>query len=482
MFSTSMIASSTTTPMATTSPARTITLMVVSRQVEHQDRRDQRQRDGDQADERRAPLEQEGGDDEDHEQHADQQRRREVVDRLLDEGGRPEDRGVDLDSGKPGPQLVHRVVDSLGDLHGVGPAELLDDQQQAVAFVDDALAPDRLVVLAHRAEVGQPQHTAASVHHGHLAQLLRPDDRLHVPDVHALAAGLDEPAGAGCEALGIRQHAGVDGVGAGLHHPLEGDAVCRQLGRVHLYVALLQALAVDVHRRHAGDAQQALPDLPVGDRRHLDQVQVVGGEPDLHDPARRRQRRHHPRRACPGRQRGRHLGDPLLHELARSHLVGPAFEDELDRGELGDRLRAQLVEPGQPVELLFDGNGDQLFDLGRGVAEGDRLDLDPRRRELGEDVDLRAGDLRDAEDHHRRGGEEHEPPEPQASGDDPAHQRCSRGGQWLGTSSSVPYTSVAPTVTISVPAGGPLERSTRSPSMRSTLTSARRYSSGRGLV
>ena len=38
-------------------------------QVEHQDRRDQRQRDRDQADERRAQLEQEGGDDEDH-QHA----------------------------------------------------------------------------------------------------------------------------------------------------------------------------------------------------------------------------------------------------------------------------------------------------------------------------------------------------------------------------------------------------------------------------
>ena len=39
--------------------------------------------------------------------------------------------------GSPG-QLVHRLLDSLGHLHGVGAAELLDDQQQAVAFVDDA--------------------------------------------------------------------------------------------------------------------------------------------------------------------------------------------------------------------------------------------------------------------------------------------------------------------------------------------------------
>ncbi len=64
--------------------------------VEHEDRREQRQRDRDQADEGGPPLEQEGDDDQDHEQDADQQRPREIVDRLLDEGRGPEDRGVDL--------------------------------------------------------------------------------------------------------------------------------------------------------------------------------------------------------------------------------------------------------------------------------------------------------------------------------------------------------------------------------------------------
>ena len=47
------------------------------------------------------------------------------------------------------------------------------------------------------------------------------------------------------------------------------------------------------------------------------------------------------------------------------------------------------------------------------------------------------------------------------------------GHQWP-ISSSVPYTSAAPTVTTSVPAGGPADSSTRSPTMRSTLTSSRR--------
>ena len=89
------------------------------------------------------------------------------------------------------------------------------------------------------------------------------------------------------------------------------------------------------------------------------------------------------------------------------------------------------------------------------------------------------GDLGDAERHHRRRGEEHQPPEPQASGDDPAHQRPRAV---LGTSSSVPYTSVAPTVTISVPTGGPPDEDHAIALDAATRTSARRSSSGLGLV
>jgi hypothetical protein len=144
--------------------------------------------------------------------------------------------------------------------------------------------------------------------------------------------------------------------------------------------------------------------------------------PDLHDPAGRRHRGHHERRTCPGRQVRGQLRDALLDELPRAHLIRAALEDELDRGELGDRLGPQLVEPLVAVELFLDRDGDELLHLAGGVAERDRLDLDSRRRELGEDVDLGARDLGDAEGHHRGGGEQHEPPESQALSDDPAHQ------------------------------------------------------------
>ena len=71
---------------------------------------------------------------------------REVVERDLDEGRRPEDRGVDLDARQAGPQLLERLLDAAGHLERVGPRELLDDQQQARAVVDDRVADQRLVV------------------------------------------------------------------------------------------------------------------------------------------------------------------------------------------------------------------------------------------------------------------------------------------------------------------------------------------------
>ena len=50
-------------------------------------------------------------------------------------------------------------------------------------------------------------------------------------------------------------------------------------------------------------------------------------------------------------------------------------------------------------------------------------------------------------------------------------ERPARADHWLAISSSAPWTSAAPTVTTVVPAGGPSESSTRSPSMRRTSTS-----------
>ena len=119
---------------------------------------------------------------------------------------------------------------------------------------------------------------------------------------------------------------------------------------------------------------------------------------------------------------GSNLRDALLDELAGPRLVGALLEDQPDRGQLRDGLRAQLLQARDALQHLFDRDGDELLDLGRGVAQRDRLDLDLRRRELGEDVDLGAGDRDGAEDHEARGDEDDEPAVAQAARDDPAHQ------------------------------------------------------------
>ena len=206
MFSTSMIASSTTTPMATTSPASTITL-IVAPAVEHQDRGDQRQRDRDQADERGAPLEQEGDDDQDHQQRRRAAARCQVVDRLLDEGRGPEDRRVDLDPGQAGPHLVIAASTPSVTSRVLAPRILLDDQQQA--------GPS-LTTASPRAAGGprptSPRSARRSVlpsrsSDRHLRRARPAPDRLHVPDVEPLAAGLDEAAGADHDAVGVLQQA-----------------------------------------------------------------------------------------------------------------------------------------------------------------------------------------------------------------------------------------------------------------------------------
>ena len=107
--------------------------------LQHENSREQRQRNRDQADERGAPLEEEGGQDQDHEQNAEQQRPREVAERLLDEGGRPEDRGVKLHAGKARAHVVDRLFDAPRHRERVGVRELLNDQHQAAAIIDDGV-------------------------------------------------------------------------------------------------------------------------------------------------------------------------------------------------------------------------------------------------------------------------------------------------------------------------------------------------------
>ena len=126
--------------------------------------------------------------------------------------------------------------------------------------------------------------------------------------------------------------------------------------------------------------------------------------------------------ARPGRQRRRDR-----RRCAPAPAAAPAAgRSRARRGARSTRAAAptsseSTSSSGDPVERLLERNRDQLLHFGRGQPEAGRLDLDPRRRELGEDVHRHVAKLPDAEDHQRRGDGDHEEPELQARSDDPTH-------------------------------------------------------------
>jgi hypothetical protein len=77
------------------------------------------------------------------------------------------------------------------------------------------------------------------------------------------------------------------------------------------------------------------------------------------------------------------LSQSFLHDLSGLQRVSPRLEDEHNRGETGDGLRRDVVEPRHAVEeQLLHGRGDQLLDLDGREPEGLRLHFDVHRGEV----------------------------------------------------------------------------------------------------
>ena len=157
MFSTSRIASSTTIPNAITKPARIIVLTRGAGQEQNEAGRQQRQRNGDDADDRSAPLVKEDEDDSRDQQAAQQQCPGQIVDRVLDESRRPEDCRIDLDPWKTGLHSLQRLLHPAGDGERVAPGKLFDDEHEARAVVDDGIANHALRRIDEIGHVAQQQ-------------------------------------------------------------------------------------------------------------------------------------------------------------------------------------------------------------------------------------------------------------------------------------------------------------------------------------
>ena len=264
----------------------------VASHVEDEPGSDQRKRNGGHADERRPPLEEERAEDEDDEEGADDERPRQVVDRLVDEVRGPEDLRVDDDVGQPGLHFRERLLDAVRDVERVSPRIFLHDEQQTRPVVDHRVACERHVPLGHVGDLAEADALAVGPLDRHGGQVGRGDDGEDVLDRDALIRGVDESARADDGSGREPEETGVERVGRRLHDLLEGHVVGSHPRRIGQHVQLLEVLPPEGDVRDAGDAQETRPDLPVGDRRELREGERLRRDADLHHPARRRRRRH----------------------------------------------------------------------------------------------------------------------------------------------------------------------------------------------
>ncbi len=207
-------------------------------QIEHEPGRYQRQRDHHDADQRGTPREKPGGENQDEEAAADQQRAADIFDRKVDEAGRPIDRCVDRDAGQPLAQLVQCDIDAANDLHGIGIREPLDHEQQARVVVDDGVADERRMLLDHLGHIAQAQRFVRVVCDGHLGQLGGRGDGLDVLNPEPLIGGIDPPAGTRRRCLQEAQGRKPHGVAGGLDDLLEGHPLIPQLLGIDLHLQL----------------------------------------------------------------------------------------------------------------------------------------------------------------------------------------------------------------------------------------------------
>ena len=124
-------------------------------QLEHESGGHQRQRDRNEADERRPPVEQEDDQDDEDQDRTEEEGLRQVVEGDVDERRRTEDRRVDLDPLEARPELVDRRFHTARDVERVRPRELLDDEHDARTVVDDRIAEERLMIEHDVGDAGQ---------------------------------------------------------------------------------------------------------------------------------------------------------------------------------------------------------------------------------------------------------------------------------------------------------------------------------------
>ena len=293
-------------------------------------------------------------------------------------------------SGQRRLQRVERRLDVARHLQRVALGLLLDDQQQARAVVDDAVADRRREALDDVGDVAEPAHgrnggAAPAARRGSRAPIaIRPRSAaVFTGDVCVTASRWFGLRGTRPRSTDIASRVDGDDV-------LQRHAVGAQPVGIDQHLELPIALAPDRHVRHAGNRHQPRPDRPPRQRRQLHLRQRRRRHADLHHPAERRQRRQDDRRTRRRRQRRRRRATSRSCTSCRAGIRSvPSSKISTTDDRPSTDFERSVFEAGHAVHRRFERHADQRFDVGAREARRFGLDLDQRRRELGEDVERR---------------------------------------------------------------------------------------------
>ena len=97
-----------------------------------------------------------------------------------------------VDALEAGRELLEGLLDPAGHVERVRPRELLDDEEDAEAVVDDRIPDHRLVVSDELGHVGERDLVAVTPGDGHVREVVDFDDRWDVVDVEPLVGRIDD--------------------------------------------------------------------------------------------------------------------------------------------------------------------------------------------------------------------------------------------------------------------------------------------------
>ena len=284
---------------------------------EHHHGSEERERDGDDAHQRRAQVAEEE-EQHDHDEHrAGEERAAQVAERVLDEARLAEERLVDMYARREdADDGTQRRLDALRDRHHVHLGLLRDHEQHAAIAVHDRV-PDR-----HRGAVGHVGDRRDRDRPAVAAREQGPRDVIRAmhapvePGEQPLPRAVEEARAGG----GI---GGADGRGQVVERRTRREQTLR--GRRHL--DLPHAAAVDDHVGDAGNRKETRPNRPLRQVAQHERRDVrVAAQPDGEHPGEHGGERGH-RRGDPARQLPPGERDSLDHELARAIRVRPVVED-----------------------------------------------------------------------------------------------------------------------------------------------------------